>query len=788
MAYPVHSFDGFSGDHLSGPRQRDNRDTDIDRLARTQSVKDQSQSLLSDDGLRSSYRPLKVEYPDKDDTQLWVSDIEGWWQKQRRKSAHKFRTYTWWNWLCTILPMFEWLRGYNIRQDFLYDLLAGTSVAALVVPQGMSYAKSAGLPSVYGLYGAFVPVMVYAGLGSSRHLAVGPVAVTSLLLGNGLPDAIDAPVQSDPNNPHNQFAQDQYNKAAIEVAFLVGILYTAVGFLRLAWLTNFISHSVISGFMTGAAVTIALQQVKFIFGYNSRPNPDNTPYLTLPSISFPRHSPIQEQLGDLLGGTWTPYFAWREFVMGVSWLILLFAMRYFGQKYKKLLILRAIGPLTVTILSIAIVNIWHLQRAPQNIRVVGTIPKGLPGASWGWFFPMEHFGKKLGLAIVVCLIDVLESISIAKALAYKNKYILNPTRELRALGIANIVGACFTCYTNTGSFSRSAVMDQVGSRTQLAGFVGAIWVMIVLLVLTPVFKNMPQNAQGAIIIVAVSGLVNYSEWWYLWKVNKFDWLVFNGAFLGVIFAGVDIGLAIGIGMSIIIALWHTAFPKTVALGQLPSTHVYRNVNQYPEAETVDGMLLLRIDSPLYFANVNPVREGLARHEAKALRAAAANGQTIDFIIIDLAPVIDVDASAIHFFTDWIADHKDRGIQPVLANPSPLVVRQLEAAGVPKQLGREFVVGRMHDAVTLCRNLQVERGLNKSSGSDQKPVIIPDQLVTPPADNLSAGFDDEHVQENLHKPGGSLGRTVAEPLRNIPILKKFVNRGDETVRARSPKKR
>ncbi|CAL5218904.1 g648 [Coccomyxa viridis] len=651
----------------------------------------------------------KVQRHDINDFQELRDSAGFFWESSRNKFAHARKTYDVLDWATVFLPFIGWLRRYNVKQNLVADLLAGTSVAALVVPQGMSYAALAGLPSVYGLYGAFVPVLCYAALGSSRHLAVGPVAVTSLLLGSGIPGIIDAPVQDNPNDPKNQHAQDVYNHAAIQVAFLAGCLYTIVGILKLGWLTNFLSHSVISGFMSGASVIIALSQVKSIFGYGKRPNPASTDILKLPQISFPRHDPVHEQLKDLLGPTWTPYFQWREFVMGLAWLILLFTMKELGKRNKKLVYIRAAGPLTVTILSIAICNIFHLNRAPYNIRVVGTVPAGLPKETLSWWFPMPEFGRQIGLAIIVCMIDVLESISIAKALAYRNGYDLNATQELRGLGLANLVGAAFNCYTTTGSFSRSAIMNDVGAKTQLAGIISGILVMIVLLCLTPVFRNMPQNAQAAVIIAAVIGLFRYDEWFFLWKVNKLDWIVFNVALFCTMFAGVDIGLGISIGTSVVLALYKSAFPKTSMLGRLPDTTVYRNVKQYPEARQVDGLLLLRIDAPLYFANVNPVKDALAKYERRAQETAAKQGQTLHFIIIDLSPVYDVDASAIHFFKDWIKQHKDKGVQPVLSNPSRQVMRLLEKAHIPQLIGEEYITVRVNDAVLLCKEILAECG-------------------------------------------------------------------------------
>lgn len=608
------------------------------------------------------------------------------------------------------------MRTYNPRQNLIWDLGAGASVAALVVPQGMSYARLAGLPQEFGLYGALVPVMVYAALGSSKHLAVGPVAVTSLILGSSLPSIVAHSVpgfklESDPNRPVNPDGQAVYNRAAIQVAFLAGLLYTAVGVLRLGFFVNFLSHSVIAGFMTGAATTIALTQLRYAFGYENRPNPawSKTSPKSVPQyLPFPRGTAddrVVNQLRNLFSHDWLAMFKWRDFVMTVAWLLLLLAMKELGKRSRRLVWLKALGPLTVTIVSTLITWGFHLGCDPKNkafnakcVRVVGKVPRGLPHQTVTWLAPMPDLGAKFGLAILVCAIDVLESISIAKALAFKNRYELNNTHELTGLGLANVVGSFFSCYTTTGSFSRSAIMDNVGSRSQIAGWTGGVLVMLVLLFLTPAFQNMPQNAQGAIIMSAVLGLLQFKEWWFLWRVNKLDWLVFTAAVAGVLFAGVEIGLAIAIGLSILLALFKSAFPHTAVLGKLPGTDVYRNVKQYASARTEPGLLAVRVDAPLFFANVAPVADALRTYEKDALAA----DPTLKAIVVDLSPVTDFDASAVHWFASYVRSTRARGIDVALANPSCRVAKLLARAGVDRLVGRDHVYVRVGDAVTAMR--------------------------------------------------------------------------------------
>lgn len=735
-------------------------------------------SSLTAQGKEAGGKRYRVTFPDYGDEHgikgllkdPLIGDTKEWIANRRRKTTEAVHSYTWLDWLAIFLPCTTWMRQYQ-RRWILNDLAAGISVAALVIPQGMSYAKLAGLPNQYGLYGAFVPVIIYATLGSSRHLAVGPVAVTSLLLGTGLKNVVgkEVAIQADPNNPTSAKDQDIYNHAAVQVAFLAGLLYTAVGFLQLGWVTNFLSQSVIAGFMTGASVIIGLQQTKFFFGYNTYSYVQNKKTIT---VNFPRQDGIQLQLGTIFNHNWIATFKWREFIMGGTFLVILLLFKTLGKRVKKLFFLRAIGPLFVAVLGIAIVNIFHLEcnttksatnKDPlcfHHIRVVGKIPKGLPHETATWWFPMPQFGQKLGYAVVICLIDLLESLSIAKALAAKNHYQLNFGQELRGLGIANLAGAMFNTYTTTGSFSRSAVMDQCGAKTQLAAYIQAILVGITLLCLTPVFKNMPQNAQGAIIVSAIIGLFNYSEWIFLWKVNKLDWIVFNAAWLGVMFAGVEIGLAIAIGTSILLVLYKTGFPHMAVLGRLPQTTVYRNVKQYPEAKQLEGILIVRVDAPIYFANVTPLRDALLKYELRLEKALEARGKRLEFIIMDLSPVTDIDASAVHFLQDWITQHQKRGVQPVFANPSRLVVRLLERSGIPKMVGEEFISVRVHDAVQYCQELMMERGRNALVLPDLEKGKVPLSKASPPA-SFSDAADD--VQ------GANLAQTESEIKRREPHM-------------------
>ncbi|EFJ51511.1 hypothetical protein VOLCADRAFT_79619 [Volvox carteri f. nagariensis] len=547
----------------------------------------------------------------------------------------------------------------------------------MVVPQGISYANLAGLPSVYGLYGAFIPCITYALVGSSRQLAVGPVAVTSLLIGSNLKELV--PIQ------------ERYNHLAIQLALLVATLYTAVGVFRLGFVTNFLSHSVIGGFTSGAAITIGLSQVKYILG-----------------ISIPRMDRLQDQARVYINNFHN--LKWQEFIMGSTFLVLLVSMKEIGKRSKRFAWLRPLGPLTVCIIGLCTVYIGHVDT--KGIKILGSIKKGLPKPTVGWWGPMDKFTDLIPIALVVMVVDLLESTSIARALANKNKYELVPNQEIVGLGLANFAGAAFNCYTTTGSFSRSAVNNESGAKTGLACFITAWVVGFVLIFLTPVFEKLPMCTLGAIVVSSVTGLLEYEQAIYLFKVNKLDFLVWMASFLGVLFISIEIGLGIAIGLALLIVIYESAFPHTAQLGRIPGSSVYRNVKQYPNAQLFPGILICRIDAPVYFANIQWIKDRLRAYEERHREwSSDRHGVKLEYAVLDFSPVTHLDATGIHGLEQLIEQFANNGTQLVICNPSVKVVKSMETAGLPDMLGRDYIFVTVHDAVTFCSRQLAERGVS-----------------------------------------------------------------------------
>ena len=366
------------------------------------------------------------------------------------------------DWLATFVPMFAWLRTYNWRNNLIKDIVAGLTVGMMVIPQSMSYAKLAGLPVEYGLYSALVPVYAYALFGSSRQLAVGPVAILSLMLSTEL-----TPLVTDNGEVTTDEEQQQYNILAVQAAMLVGVTYIAMGLLRLGFVTIFLSHAVISGFTTGASVIIGMSQVKYILG-----------------ITIPRSDQLIDLLQNIIANI--SDFNWKTFVLGMSCIFALLGMKHLGKTYKIFRWTRAAGPLVVS--AICILVTWLADLSARGIPIVEYIPQGLPHVTIPYWSPID--GRLVRSVISMVIIGFMESIAIAKTLASKHKYELDSSLELIGLGMANFFGSMFQSYPVTGSFSRSAVNNDTGATSGISGIVTATLVMITLLLLTSVFELM----------------------------------------------------------------------------------------------------------------------------------------------------------------------------------------------------------------------------------------------------------------------------------------------------------
>lgn len=580
-------------------------------------------------------------------------------------------------WLEIFLPMVKWLKIYEWKTAFLQDVIAGCTVGVMVVPQSMSYAKLAGLPVEYGLYSALMPVFAYSMFGSSRQLAVGPVALISLLLSTGLSHELEKSGINRDNTPNYD---EIYNTLSIQVSFLVGLMYIVLGLLRLGFITIFLSHAVISGFTSGAAVIIGMSQLKYIFGYEVERSD------VLHELLVHIFSKIKE-------------FNYKTFLVGGASVLMLLTCKNVGKSYPRFKFIRAMGPLAVSVITIVLNVIFDLES--KGIPAVGTIPKGLPSVTTNVWFPLENAKNLMLVVFSITIVGFMESIAIGKQLASKHKYEIDSSVELIGLGMSNFVGAIFNAFPVTGSFSRSAVNNESGAQSGISGMVTATIVALVLLFLTPVFEKMPLCVLAAIVISGVLGLLDYEEAIYLWKVHKFDFCVWQVAFIGTMFLGVEIGLAIAVSVSLLLVTYESAYPHTAVLGRLPGTTVYRNIKQYPDAERYDGIVLVRIDAPIYFANTQNIREKIMKYEMKAEDEMAERNGTLKYMVLEFSPVSHIDTSALHILDDILKTYQSRGITMCICNPGVVVMERLVLSGLADSIGRDNIYTSINDCVNAC---------------------------------------------------------------------------------------
>ncbi|XP_021284356.1 sulfate transporter 1.3 [Herrania umbratica] len=577
-----------------------------------------------------------------------------------------------------IFPILEWARGYSWRK-FRGDLIAGLTIASLCIPQDIGYAKLANLDPQYGLYSSLVPPLIYAFMGSSRDIAIGPVAVVSLLLGTMLSSEID-PIKN----------KAEYRRLAFTATFFAGITQATLGFLRLGFLIDFLSHAAIVGFMAGAAVTIALQQLKGLLGIKD----------------FTKKSDIISVMNSVWGNVhhgWN----WQTILIGVSFLSFLLFAKYIGKTSRKLFWVPAIAPLISVILSTFFVYITHAEK--KGVQIVKHIEKGInPSSVDQIYFSGDYLLKGLRIGVVAGMIALTEAVAIGRTFASMKDYQINGNKEMVALGAMNVVGSMTSCYVATGSFSRSAVNYMAGCETAVSNIIMSCVVFLTLEFITPLFKYTPNAILASIIISAVIGLIDVPAAILIWKIDKFDFVACLGAFLGVVFSSVEIGLLIAVTISFAKILLQVTRPRTAILGKLPRTTVYRNIQQYPEAAKVPGVLIVRVDSAIYFSNSNYVKERILRwlmDEEELVKAACQ--PTIQFLIVEMSPVTDIDTSGIHALEELHRSLGKKGVQLILANPGPTVIDKLHASDFANLIGEDKIFLTVSDAVSSCSPKLVE---------------------------------------------------------------------------------
>jgi len=506
------------------------------------------------------------------------------------------------------LPFLEWASVYS-RKEAENDLLAAVIVTVMLVPQSLAYAMLAGLPPHVGLYASILPLVAYAIFGTSRTLAVGPVAVVSLMTAAAVGQVA---AQGTP----------AYLEAAIVLALLSGLILVAMSVLRLGFLANFLSHPVISGFISASGILIAASQAKHILGISAAGD-------TLP-----------EMLAELVPAIGTTNF--YTLAIGLAALAFLFWVR----KHLKPLLVRAglkprpaemiakAGPVAAIAATICAVLAFGLEA--KGVKIVGTIPAGLPPFAVPSFDP-QLWWSLLQAAALISLVGFVESVSVAQTLAAKRRQRIVPDRELTGLGAANIASALSGGYPVTGGFARSVVNFDAGAETPMAGVFTAAGILATALLLTPLFRYLPQAVLAATIIVAVLSLVDFGAMKRTFAYSKADFAAMAVTILAVLFVGVEIGILAGVGLSLALFLCRTSRPHVAIVGKVPGTEHFRNVDRH-EVVTQPEILSIRIDESLYFANARFLEDTI--YDAVATRPELKN-------VVLMCPAVNlIDASAL----------------------------------------------------------------------------------------------------------------------------------------------
>jgi SulP family sulfate permease len=499
------------------------------------------------------------------------------------------------------VPAFEWLASYK-KADLTGDMSAGLIVAIMLIPQGMAYAMLAGLPPVIGLYASTVPLIIYALFGTSRQLAVGPVAMVSLLVLTGVSTITD-PGTSD------------YISLVLLLTLMIGVIQLLMGLFKLGFLVNFMSHAVISGFTSAAAIIIGLSQLKHLIGVSLEA--DKNIFL----IMIETMNRISEINPITLG-------------IGLISIGLLLTL--------KKIVKRVPAPLIIVMLST--LTVYYFEWHQLGVSIVGKVPSGLPSLSLP-IINVEDLIQLLPIALTIAFVGFMESIAMAKAIAAKEKYKVMPNKELRGLGLANIGSSFFSGFPVTGGFSRSAVNYQSGARTPLATIITAIFIILTLIFFTEWFYYLPNAVLAAIIMVAVYSLIDFKEVKQLLRINKVDGSVWLVTFLTTLIFGIVEGIMIGIIYSLLIFVWRSAYPHVAELGYLQKEHVYRNIKRYPEVTTEQDILIFRFDSSLFFANISFYEEKLGER--------LVDKPATKWVILDFSGVNSIDAVALHSLGDMI---------------------------------------------------------------------------------------------------------------------------------------
>jgi SulP family sulfate permease len=551
-------------------------------------------------------------------------------------------------------PFLDWISSYR-KSYLLNDIMAGLTVGIVLVPQGMAYAMIAGLPPVYGLYASLFPVLTYALLGTSRKIAVGPVAMDSLLVAAGLSTLSITGVEN-------------YIAMVMVLALMVGAFQFMFGVFKMGFLVNFLSKPVISGFTSAAAIIIIGSQLKHLIGISIT---DSNSFIDILPKTFSKLNEIN----------------FYDFAIGLFGIVAIIIGKKWLKKWPMILL--------IVVLGIAVVYFFEL--ADYGVKLVGEVPRGIPSLR----IPDVSLVNLLALwpiALALALVGYLEAISIGKALEEKSgEDTISPNKELIALGSTNIVASFFQGYPVTASFSRSAINLESGAKTNLAGIVSVVLVILSLLFLTPLFQYLPNAILASIIMVSVFGLIDISYVKKLWKLRKDEFWVLIITFLVTILLGITEGIVVGVLLSLLLLVYRTSKPHFAELGNIKGSDYFKNIKRFGDEVVVrNDLLVVRFDSELYFGNITFFKNQL-------LKMVEQKGSELQAIVLNAEAINYIDATAVDALTKLIMELHQRNLDFYIASATGPVRDIIFSSGIINELHVEYLFAKTKEAVDCFDN-------------------------------------------------------------------------------------
>lgn len=574
------------------------------------------------------------------------------------------------------LPVLDWGRRYD-RETLSRDAVAALIVTVMLIPQSLAYAQLAGLPPEVGLYASVAPLLLYAIFGSSRVLAVGPVAVVSLMTAAAIGE-------------HAVAGSPAYWTAALTLAFLSGAMLLLMGVLRLGFLANFLSHPVISGFISASGLLIAASQIKTLMGVQA----DGHGLAEL-LVSLAQQVPNAHGLTLTVGVLVTAFLFWVR--RGLQPLLVRAGLsdRAAGFTAKA-------GPVAAIAVTTGLA--WALDWQAQGLKVVGTIPQGLPPftlPSWD-----AALWRELAVpALLISVVGFVESVSVGQTLAAKRRQRIEPDQELVALGASNLSASFTGGMPVTGGFARSVVNFDAGAQTPAAGVFTAAGILLATLLLTPALYHLPQATLAATIVVAVLSLVDLGILRRVWAYSKPDFAAVAATLVATLTLGVEIGLLVGVGVSLALYLFRTSRPHIAIVGLVPGTEHFRNVLRY-DVLVSPRLVSLRVDGSLYFANARSL-------EDRVNDAVAANPQ-LAHVVLQCSAINDIDASALESLEAIEQRLRDAGIALHLSEVKGPVMDRLQATELMRRLGGRVFLTHYQAIAALTPDLLHKHSVDASS--------------------------------------------------------------------------